>query len=170
MIQTINRNKSWPSFPKLLWQYGFFIGEKMQRKVRFYSNCRYDLDGVIDDEDVNKLFGFGFFPGHQKNSARFGWFFDNEAGKIVLMAYCYVNGKPIREQICEVNLNTDYHLKITISKNSYMFWVKDSDGDLLEVNTIFHDGKTRNLGYKLGLYFGGDKKAPHKMKVKISRL
>ena len=167
MIFTIHHKKHRPSFFQALLQFGLKIGDESQRKVCFYSSCKYDLNGIEDDADVNKLFGFGFYPGHQKHSARFGWFYDNDAERIVLMAYCYVNGKRVSEYICEVQTNRIYYLKIITGANSYSFWVKDEQMDLLAVETIFHDGKRRWFGYNLGLFFGGNNKAPHKMKIKI---
>jgi len=170
MIFTIHHKKHRPNFFQFLLQLGLKIGDETERKVCFYSSCKYDLNGIEDDEDVNKLFGFGFFPSHHKNSARFGWFYDNDMERIVLMAYCYVNGKRVKEQICYLRTNRIYYLKIITGVNSYSFWVKDEQKDLLAIETIFHDSKKRWFGYKLGLFFGGNNKAPHKMQIKIENV
>lgn len=37
--------------------------------VKFTDSCRYDLQNV-DHGDTNKLIGFGYLPGHHKDSAR----------------------------------------------------------------------------------------------------
>jgi hypothetical protein len=54
-------------------------------------------------------------------------------------------------------------------ENSYTFWVKDAENELLALETIFHDGVKRNFGFKLGLFFGGNNKAPNKMSIKIAK-
>ena len=61
------KHRAWPPV------FGLFWKKEMSRDVYFDLSAKYDLPGDADDEDVNKLFGFGFFPSHHIESARFGW-------------------------------------------------------------------------------------------------
>src|SRR5687768_12090001 len=71
--------------------------KSLTRRVMFYPCCRYTQTLPEDYKDTNKLLGVGYFPDHQIDSARFGWYYSNEMEKIVLVAYSYVNG--VRTQI-----------------------------------------------------------------------
>ena len=170
MIATIHKNKH-RSFPPII---GIVIHPWMERDVMFDSSAAYDLPEEEDDDDVNKLFGIGYINGgHHQDSARFGWNYNKETGKVRLFGYCYVNGKRIIQQICEVprHKKVQCHISIALS-NYYYFVVYDADRNsrwmlLGEVSIPFTYNK--KWKYMLGCYFGGNQPAPHTIKIKIAK-
>jgi len=115
-----------------------------------------------DQYNVNKLFGFsiGF---HHNNSVRFGWRPNNDLTKIEIVGYEYVNKVRVPTiPICEVNLNQWYEYKLRYIEfhNQIEYSVKN----VLKHHNVIHPITLKrkfNLGYKLYLYFGGNKKTPH---------
>lgn len=144
----------------------------MERDVVFDSTAAYELTDPLDKDDVNKLFGFGYFNGgHHKDSARFGWNYNTISGKIRIYAYCYVNGEMIIKYLCEVMIYKKVRLLICISlSNRYSFSVHDGYNNwhqLAHQDVEFtHQKKWR---YKLGCFFGGNNTAPQEIKIKISK-
>jgi hypothetical protein len=141
-----------------------YIGKEYERvfirSFMFTDSCFYDFKDV-DQLDTNKLFGFSIGHHHKDNSFRFGWRPNIDKGVIEIMIYEYVNG--IRQeprQICEVEPNLWFHYKIEYMPFGCVYY------------TVFHKQficsnysnvmiKKNGFGYKLGAYFGGNKKAPH---------
>lgn len=123
-------------------------------------SCQYQLDEP-DQLDWNKLFGIGFFPGHHVASYRFAWRWLEAMGKIELAAYWYQNGKRHWFPITTVKLMEPIELKIQYQAGNIEF--KTSTG-----NSFVTSGKWPWIGYKLGLYFGGNKTAPHDIKIQIT--
>jgi hypothetical protein len=168
MIYTIHKGKhrSWPFI------FGLHVKPWMERDVVFDDTAAYDLPGNEDDSDVNKLFGFGYLNGgHHKDSARFGWNYNNESGRINLFVYCYVNGNRIIQHICSVLPYHKVRLRIaeTLS-GEYWFAVHDGVENWNEMGFVripyTHNKKIR---YKLGCFFGGNNPAPQDIKIKISK-
>lgn len=155
-----NHHRAWPPW------LGFFINRQIFRyTVLFWKGCDYWLDGP-DFLDTNKLFGVGYLPGHHKESARFGWRYDN-AGNIILSAYCYVNGQRIIKELCKVKLFRPVTCEIHIDRNQYFFNVIEDDKT---TGSAFIE-KTHNkkFSYRLGLYFGGNQRAPQNMEVDFKK-
>lgn len=134
----------------------------------FSDDCAYDLG--IDQTDTNKLFGIGYFnlkkfPFHHHNSARFGWYYSKDLGKIVIVSYCYVNGERVLKFIISVDLNTSVRLKLFSMKGGFKFKVLYRGYTYSE----FIKCDVGILGYTLSDYFGGksstvigkDNFAPH---------
>lgn len=152
-------------------RFGFWIKKpEMQMDVYFDSTCKYDLPGTYDDEDVNKLFGIGYPWGAHRQSVRFGWHYNQGTGKIRLSAYCYVKGKRKIKAICDVPFFTWVRCSITVFKDEYYLTVADAH------NTWFKHGDAhipathkKIFCYRLGLFFGGNKKAPHKMIIEMKK-
>ncbi|MGQ0739567.1 MAG: hypothetical protein ACT4OJ_10940, partial [Bacteroidota bacterium] len=71
----------------------------IRRRVMFLFGSRYDLEGQ-DQDDHNKLYGVAF-GGVHRHSARFGWRYNNDTGKFILSAYCYIRGQRTMEDLCE---------------------------------------------------------------------
>ena len=134
----------------------------IKRDVYFYHDCKYLIEGE-DQFDTCKLFGIGFFPSHKNHSARFGWRYNNDTGKILLSAYCYVRGERIIIELGEVNLGEWVRLSIKNEFGKYIF-----DGPFESRYVVhLHD---KILGYPLGVYFGGNKPAPHQMHIEINKI
>lgn len=162
MFYTIKKGKhrAWPLRLGL-----FFKRSAIRRTVMFGEGCAYWLEG-LDMLDTNKLFGLAFLPeGVHKESARFGWRYDN-AKSIVLSAYCYVNNERIIKELCKVPLYKKITCALYIQKGNYVFDVLiDGKPTANELVPKFHD---RAWAYRLGVYFGGNKTAPQQIKIELT--
>lgn len=133
--------------------------------VKFDESCRYDLRN--DDQfDTNKLVGIGYLWHHHKDSARFGWRYSNDKGKIEIMAYCYVNGERIIDHLADAFINERYTVRIDVVKTGY--WLSVYGPGYISEKFYRHTHNKR-LQYRLGPYFGGQATAPHEMKIQISK-
>jgi len=116
-----------------------------------------------DQHDVNKLFGFSFGL-HHNNSVRFGWRPTKDLSKMEIVGYEYVNKLRIPTiPICDVELNKWYKYKLKYSGGVFSqieYIVTGNNENFSTIHPIILKNKF-NLGYKLYLYFGGNKKAPH---------
>lgn len=136
--------------------------------VKFDESCRYDL-GNEDQFDTNKLVGIGYLWHHHKNSARFGWRYWTDRKEIALSAYCYVNGRRVIEQIALCQIGKEYRIRLHVLANSYYFEVYEA-GASRPIGTTFVDHyHSKKLKYRLGVFFGGQAKAPHEMKIQIEK-
>lgn len=160
------QHHAWPP----IW--GLHTKKWMERDVVFDETAAYNLPGTQDDNDVNKLFGFGYVNGgHHEDSARFGWNYSEEINRIILFAYCYVNGQRIIQSICSVSPHKKVRLLISISNDhKYFFSVHDGYENFRAIG-ILQVPFTHNKEwkYKLGCYFGGNNPAPHDITIKISK-
>lgn len=126
-------------------------------KFKFTKSCLFNL-GDEDQHDVNKLFGFSIGY-HHKTSFRFGWRPILNKNKIEIVAYEYHDG--IRQQtmpICLVNINQWYEFKVLYNRIKKISQYSVNNSDL--INSVNLKKQTYGLGYTLGIYFGGNKKAP----------
>lgn len=150
----------------LPFSFGIYWDKKsMSRKIIFNEDCRYDLDGE-DQLDWNKLFGLGYLWSLHTDSARFGWRYKKEKDCIEIAAYAYVGGERIMEYIGDIEIGVEAELTLTIQPDFYNFdFSQEGYADFVTIP------KTTNkkISYKLGLYFGGNKTAPHEMKVTIDK-
>lgn len=128
----------------------------------FTDSAIYHFDDS-NQWDVNKLFGFsiGF---HHVNSFRFGWRPSKDLTKMEIVGYEYHNKVRIPTiPICEVELNKwyKYVMNYIPETNEVEYVVIDemlnNEGTISSIE-LKHK---LNWGYKLSLYFGGNKKAPH---------
>lgn len=167
MVHTIHKGKH-RAFPPII---GLHLKPWMERDVVFDNTAAYDLPGSTDDDDVNKLFGFGYINGgHHKDSARFGWNYNNKNGRIRLFAYCYVNGMRIIQELCEVLPHKKVRLIISESLGGrYVFSAHDGYNNWWQMG-VANIGFThkKKWKYKLGCYFGGNNPAPQTITIKIS--
>lgn len=150
----------------LPFRFGLYLSKKKIRyRVSFDQSCKYQL--ADDDQlDINKLFGVGYFPNHHKESARFGWRYNAEVNKIELFAYCYISGQRVTDLITTVPLHQAFTLQLNITSNYYHFIVvKES----FEVHSSIQHHNKRKWSYPLGVYFGGNKPAPHTIKIEIKK-
>lgn len=156
---------------------GFHLGLSFSRTIRFSAmfleGCTYDITDN-DDYDINKLFGFSTSYFHHKNSARIGWRC-NQKKQIELFAYAYVKGKRFSSYLGTVEVNNDFECTIIDTEKEYLFNVKtvDNISDVEFINkeynaTIKKEKDWFFFHYHLFPYFGGDKTAPHTMKILIN--
>ncbi|THU34236.1 hypothetical protein FAM09_24775 [Niastella caeni] len=168
MIYTIfkGRNRARP------WRFGFWWNRKcFAWAVKFEESCRYDLQSG-DQYDINKLVGIGYLPNHHKHSARFGWSYQLETGKIELHAYCYVNGARVKKSIALCDIGKDYRIGLRISSFGYHFTCDEKHAFNYQGKgyvIIAHRHK-KKFCYRLGIYFGGNQPAPHEMEIQIIKV
>jgi hypothetical protein len=146
---------------------------RREAKFMFTESCMFDLHDE-DQHDVNKLFGFSVGM-HHNNSFRFGWrpLLNNRTIEIVAYEY-HDNVRQKTMPICEIQLNKQYCFRLIYLphiKRSY-YSVMDveihkliKDREIYEFTNkvdIIHDS---GLGYTLGVYFGGNEKAPQDITI-----
>ena len=137
------------------------------RRFKFLDSCCYFLDNG-DQYDWNKLYGvtFGLFGIHE-NSVRFAWRYDTLRKNIVIAAYWYINGERNYYTLCSINFNEKYDFKISIVDDYVKFtvlednFVKIGEFELYMGKEILSKSK-----YQCGIYFGGNRRAPHKIEIK----
>lgn len=156
--------------------------------VKFEESCRYNL-GNDDQFDINKLIGIGYLsrprffvtklfnkfwfwklkPIHWANSARFGWRYWTDRKEIELSAYCYVKGRREIRHVCFCEIGKEYRLRLQVLDHSYYFDVYEPTAiKAAGIVTVehFHNKKFK---YRLGPFFGGNRVAPHEMKIQIEK-
>jgi hypothetical protein len=133
------------------------------KRFKFTESTIYYFDDE-DQFDVNKLFGFSVGM-HHNNSVRFGWRPNSDLSRIEIVGYEYHDKLRIPTlPICEIRLNKWYEYQIKYNHETSYIEYLVTDGD--EKFGTKHPFKLKNkinFGYKLDLYFGGNKTAPHKM-------
>lgn len=157
--------------------------------VIFTESCKYDI-GNEDQNDINKLFGFGFFtfkiltrkkvnifgkkynvpwfrPMHHYNSIRFGWRYDLNLNKIEILYYYYQNGERKYGHILFIDIDSQHSYEILNNNDkNYILKVKNNNSNnnysFVNINI-----KPKKYGYLLKPYFGGNQKAPHDIKIEI---
>ena len=144
-------------------------GKFRTAKFLFTDSCIFNLHDE-DQHDVNKLFGFSIGHHHRGSSFRFGWRPILENNTIEIVAYEYHDGERMRTMpICEVELNKPYLFKIGYlpEKNKSVYHISDTRTDKKIEDRFIVDfrndvtlNKKSGLGYTLGVYFGGNEKAP----------
>lgn len=139
----------------------------------FTESCMYDLHNQ-DQNDVNKLFGFSIGEHHWNSSFRFGWRPDLVKQEIQIVAYEYRNGaRQPTKPIGNVSLERwyTYHIAYDPINNISSYCVVDENYNwLCTTITQYEKAKYIPLGYTLGVYFGGNEKAPHDMIILKSHI
>jgi hypothetical protein len=129
---------------------------------KFTESALYHF-GDQDQHDVNKLFGFSFGL-HHKNSVRFGWRPNNDLTKIEIVGYEYVNKIRVPTiPIWDVEIDKWYQYELRYISGVFgkiEYFITDGNDYRGTIHPITLP-KDFYLGYKLYLYFGGNKKAPH---------
>ncbi len=166
MKLVIHKNKRRP-FP----YFGIFLPVLIRKDKSFiitksfkFTESTIYLFNDEDQYDVNKLFGFSVGM-HHNNSFRFGWRPNTDLSKIEIVGYEYHNKLRIPTiPICEIDLNKWYEFTLKYNHKTNYIEYRVTDGEY--TNSTQHPIKLKdniNFGYKLDLYFGGNKTAPHKM-------
>lgn len=134
----------------------------------FDPSCRYYIDD--DQSDVNKLFGFSLGK-HHNNSIRIGWRYRED--NLEICYYVYRDGKRLPTKVIEkielrdkpVTINLD--LSYIREYNEVSIVIQSDTNKLCKcVEYEYEFPKEINFwSYGLGLYFGGNRTAPHTMKI-----
>lgn len=154
------------NFPKLVFlrKNKYYLLSKI---IKFNESAIYNFED-IDQHDINKLYGFSIGY-HHKNSIRFGWRPNKTLNKIEIVGYEYINGLRVPEiPICEVELNEWYLFDIEYfpETKSIVYTVENNSNKFSTEHPIKLKRKL-NIGYHLYLYFGGNRTAPHDIKIDI---
>jgi len=161
----IKKGKHYP-FPYFFWARPIWVRKNKstfkRADFRFTDSCMFNLKDE-DQHDVNKLFGFSIGH-HQKNSSfRIGWRPILDKNKIEIVAYEYHDGvRQATKSMGLVNLNQWYRCNVVylpiFNKSYFRFGT-------LETETHVELKKKSGLGYTLGVYFGGNEKAPQDITI-----
>ena len=126
----------------------------------FMPSCRYDIG--VEQADINKLFGVGYFPHHHRDSVRFGWRYDIASGMVEIMAYWYLNRVRQWQSLKFAAIGQRNTLVLRRLGYCHELWV-GPDRHIIDV-------PSRPVGYWLGPYFGGNMTAPHDIELKLDLL
>ena len=132
--------------------------ESLSFAFRFDQSAKYYFSD-IDQYDTNKLLGFKYGLNPHKNSARFGWRWDNDNQYIIISAYTYSNGfRNIYDMgYCFINQICSAEIRQEGDNVIYSF-------QGVEHTVSLSSDKQR---YYLFPYFGGNKKAPHDINIEL---
>jgi hypothetical protein len=133
------------------------------KDFEFTPSTMYHFDDA-DQFDVNKLFGFSIGM-HHTNSFRFGWRPSKDLLKMEIVGYEYHNKVRVPTiPLYEIEIGKTYRFKMDYLSDKQQ--VKYTILDNLDIIFAIHKSNVdikKCWGYRLGLYFGGNKKAPHDM-------
>ena len=176
MKVTIKRGRHYPWLIPIAFPIWVKKGDATFRTAKFVftKSCIFDLKDE-DQYDVNKLFGFSIGHHHKSSSFRFGWRPILENNTIEIVAYEYHDGERQKTMpICEVELNKSYQFRVGYlpHQNKTFYNVSDTQHHKSIKERFMADftnnvvlKKTGGLGYTLGIYFGGNETAPHKITI-----
>lgn len=156
-MYTILKNCHYSIPPKLC----FSFKENFKWLVQWNDSCKYDLQSV-DQWDINKLCGLrmNLFSNHI-NSFRFGWLYNTKTSLIDIYAYYYINKKRSFIKIDSNSINDITLLELNFLSNSVQFKVNSKSF------IVDFKNETKSIKYYSGLYFGGNRPAPHTIKIII---
>jgi hypothetical protein len=127
--------------------------------IKFDETCKYQLPKE-DQADINKLFGFSLGL-HHKNSARFGWCWNNN--QLEIWAYWYNNGFRNYQFIQSIDVEEKYYFEIKNLGDKWEFSIHNYE----KIKKVVVDkSKTKiNFGYNLWPYFGGNQVSPQDISI-----
>jgi len=132
--------------------------------VKFDSTAIYNTLIPSNQYDINKLYGFSDNDSaHHLYSARFGWRWSDQA--LRLFAYVYNNGIRTSKELGTIRIDTENNCSIKVTGGHYVFSLNNNTDTLLRSSTT-----SKEKGYKLYPYFGGDETAPHDINIFIKEL
>ncbi|MEO6305625.1 MAG: hypothetical protein ABIP51_20855 [Bacteroidia bacterium] len=149
----------------------FFKNRIFKFDISFDSTWDYILSNNYDQQDINKLIGFGFPPGVHTNSIRFGGRYNPLSKKVEILSYYYVNkvrGFELLYSDCLLD-GTVYTLILEVNKKSYILSI-EQNGKLIGTSFEIKKGHNQFFGYILKPYFGGNQAAPQLINTRISRV
>lgn len=149
---------------------GITLSRKLSFRAKFDDSCIYHF-GDVDDRDINKLFGFSTTWFHHKQSARVGW--RCVGNKIEVVTYSYNGGKRENNEtdvLGVVEPGELFYCTIEDTEKDYVYTFKKGFDENV---TVKWDAKKKDwffFHYLLFPYFGGNKVAPHDMKIYLEKI
>lgn len=138
-------------------------------ELLFDGSCGYLLNNG-DQNDWNKIYGWGFGLNHHKNSTRLVWRYNPIEQVIEVAPYCYIDGKcvlPTKSQIIQIKIGEKIRTSIEILGNTARVII-ESDITTCQYDIKFSDCKKKPL-FGCWFYFGGNKKAPHDIVIRYKK-
>jgi hypothetical protein len=135
---------------------------EVEQYISFDESCKYNLK-TKDQADINKLCGLSYGR-HHYNLDRIGWRYLVEEDVFELLTYSYVDGVRIPSiSLGKVKANEKFRAKVTTVLNNGKRIVTFKLND----RCVAKEYKVSKvwIKYTLGLYFGGNRTAPHDMVV-----
>jgi hypothetical protein len=156
-----NRHYAAPGFPiPIPVRVDNAVPTYMSGAFKFTESCLYEFHDE-DQFDFNKLFGFSIGY-HHNNSFRFAWRPNDLIDKIEVATYSYINGERTQSiPLLEAEPNKWYYY--TIYYDPIELKVYYTVNDITVTEDVSQLNKTSGWGYTTRLYFGGNKRAPHKI-------
>lgn len=140
----------------------------------FDTSARYIIgteNGSIheDQHDWSKLSGITFTPWQpRKNTAMAGWRYNNVIDSIELTPYFHVNGVRIFNDDPHLTIGVDepfeHEIQLNYETKDITLTIKTARGVLSETHTFT---TFRNWLVLIHPYFGGNKRAPRRIKLKV---
>ena len=163
----IKKNHHYPTpfeFPKLFFNKNYL---KAKKTICFDDSFKYDID--TDQTDINKMFGFSYGY-HHHNSDRIGWRYTPNKNQVEILLYSYDQKKVIKKHITFVDLNDVIKIGLTVIKDHYtkernVIVYLYQNNSFSHFNYVFYCPSSV-INYSLGWYFGGNRCAPHNIKIK----
>lgn len=157
--------------------------EELVYNVNFDESCRYSLPG--DQRDWNKLCGRSYGFSHQRYSARWAWR-STADGRLQIAPYFHIGGEivvpdsiiwrnnrgePAFRGPIEILPGTDYRISYAYCYSA-QYAIHDSITGQEYHGEIWLPGMEEftGIGYLLYPYFGGNRTAPHYMKIRLQRI
>lgn len=142
---------------------------KIQNTFIFHVDCAYDLEGV-DQDDWNKLFGLGFYPyPAHKAAVMVAWRY-NKTTKLIELTH-YINDPKkgrtyLKTPLMCIALETPVIITIKKKGDFIYFYFFSQEKECLIIYQ--HSNFWSFFNYPLGVYFGGNKKAPQDIHISVS--
>lgn len=144
--------------------------------VKFDDSIVYDLGE--DQMDVNKLLGFAY-GFHHINSDRIGFRYNIDMKKVELVYYLYVDGvRQKTRHLCYIDIGVNYEVNLNVClpedgvrdvKISVKNLDKNDFVDIYNKEARIEFKKKPWYYYILGGYFGGNRRAPHTIRIKTKK-
>jgi hypothetical protein len=167
MLICKNRRRPFLRIPKPIW---LSKNKRFTIIKDFLFTCStiYKFDDE-DQHDINKLFGFSVGM-HHTNSFRFGWRPTADLSGIEIVGYEYRDGVRVPAiTICDIQLEKWYGFAICydpeFSTIDYIVCERFGNYECTGAESSVDFEFDKHWGYTLGLYFGGNKKAPHDITI-----
>lgn len=129
----------------------------------FDSSCIYQTVNPVNQEDINKLYGFSDCGSHHlENSARVGWRWSDDS--LRLFGFVHNDGAFSFQEITTASIGSTITCRINCLKDSYYFEINGKSA------TLPRHCVGKYSRYKLFPYFGGDETAPHDIKIVIQEI
>lgn len=138
-------------------------------ELLFDESCEYLLNNG-DQQDWNKLYGWGLGLNHQENSIRLVWRYNAIEKVIEVAPYLYIDGKrtmPTKEQIVKVKIGEKIKTSIEVLDNVARVVIESDKCHISEFK--FDEDASNKPLFGCWYYFGGNRKAPHDITIRYKK-